>query len=176
MHKTYIQQLAFDGTTYTKGDFKDLYEDFGIVAQDFPLVKYPEPKEPYTQDWKDEDGLDVYIPQTIPLKHYDFKATFLYKGTEANIRNDISSFIDFLYGRNNGAIGSRLAVYDEYTGIGRKDVIVSKVDNRLLFISENDPDAIAQFEVQFTVYDPVTNVSPTTRIVGGVTSVYQLSF
>lgn len=158
LYNTYTQQLSFNGTTYTMGEFKDLYKDFKIVCQNFPFVKNPEPKEFSSNDWKDEDGLDVYVPKNIKMKHYDVEATFLYKGTESDMRDDISAFIEYLYGRNTGAVGGLLAIYNEYVGMGRKDVVVSKVDNKIFNISESDPDAIAQFDVRFTVYDPITEV------------------
>lgn len=158
--KTYIQQLRFDGITYQKGTVVDLYESFNIVCQDFPFNKNPKAKDLPTRDWAGHDGLDVYIPKELRAKHYDITVVFLYVGTENTIREDLSNFIDFLYGRNNDAVGSRLAIYNEYTGIGRKDVVVSEIDNEIYYVTESDPDAVAKFNVKFTVFDPTTNVEP----------------
>jgi hypothetical protein len=107
--------------------------------------------------------------------------TFLYVGTKADIRTDISNFIDFLYGRikadNSDTVKSgRLAIYNEYVGMGRKDVVVSDIDNELLYCYDTDPDAVAKFKVKFTVYDPTTAVTPTTGVYDGETVVTQLNF
>ena len=43
--------------------------------------------------------------------------------------------------------------------MGRKDVVVSEVDNELFYCSEYDKDAVAKFKVKFTVYDPTTELT-----------------
>lgn len=179
--KTYIQQLSYDGTTYTKGSVVDLLKTYKIICQDFPFKKNPKPKDLPTRDWAGADGLDVYVPDDIPMKSYDIDVTFLYVGTKADIRTDISNFIDFLYGRikadNSDTVKSgRLAIYNEYVGMGRKDVVVSDIDNELLYCYDTDPDAVAKFKVKFTVYDPTTAVTPTTGVYDGETVVTQLNF
>lgn len=179
--KTYIQQLSYDGTTYTKGSVVDLLKTYKIICQDFPFKKNPKPKDLPTRDWAGADGLDVYVPDDIPMKSYEIDVTFLYVGTKADIRTDISNFIDFLYGRikadNSDTVKSgRLAIYNEYVGMGRKDVVVSDIDNELLYCYDTDPDAVAKFKVKFTVYDPTTAVTPTTGVYDGETVVTQLNF
>lgn len=173
---TYVQQLSYDGKTYVKGTVVDLLDKFNIVCMEFPFKKWVEPKELPTRDWAGDDGADVYIPKTIPMKHYELEATFLCKGTDETIRKDISNFLEFIYGRNSNAVGGRLAIYNEHTGIGRKDVVVSKVDNELFFVSDNDPDAVAKFKVKFWVYDPVTDVYPTYTTKNGVKTASSLEF
>lgn len=183
-YKTYIQQLAFNGIGYDYGSVVDILETYKIVAQDFPFMKNPKPKELPTRDWAGEDGLDVYVPTHLPMKSYDIDVTFLYVRNISDVtgstivgesetarrdrlmREDIGNFIDFLYGRVKGDVSDsvqsgRLAIYNEYTGIGRKDIVVSEVDNELFECDDCDPDAIAKFKVKFTVYDPTTEVIPT---------------
>lgn len=162
---TYIQQIAYDGKIYSKGSVVDLNERFKIVCQDIPFKKNPKSKDLPTHDWHDEDGADVYVPETLRIKHYDIDVFFLYVGTDETIRTDISNFIDFIYGRikgndNDSVQSARLAVYNEYVGMGRKDIVVSEVENEIFYISDNDPDALARIKVKFTVYDPTTIVTP----------------
>ena len=178
IYDTYMQQLSFNGTQYTKGDVVDLLRTFRVVAQEFPFKKNPKAKDLPTRDWAGEDGLDVYVPNVLPVKHYDLEVEFLYVGTENTIREDLNAFIDFLYGRNEDAVGSRLAIYNNHTGIGRKDVVVSEVDNELFYLTDCDPDAVAKFKVKFTVYDPTTDVTPetTTDQTTGEVSITDLSF
>ena len=166
-YNTYILQTQLNGTTYTKGAVKDLLEDFNIACQDFPFKKFPKIKDLASNDWHDEDGLDVYIPEVIPVSHYDIDVTFLYKGSENDIRNDLDNFIKFLRGRNTGATGSRLAIYNEYVEMGRKDVVATEIDNKMFYIMDSAIDALAQFTVKFTVYDPTTEVTPVKTTVSG---------
>lgn len=183
-YKTYIQQLSYDGQNYTHGSVVDLLDKFHIVCQEFPFKKNPKPKDLPTRDWAGEDGLDVYIPDEIPMKEYEVDVTFLYvRNISENtavtdgetdeetrnklMRHDIGSFIDFIYGRikgddNDTVKSGRLAVYDEYCGIGRKDVVVAEVDTELFYISDIDSDVMAKFKVKFKVYDPTTAVMPAT--------------
>lgn len=176
-YKAYIQQIHFDGTQYTKGSVVDILSKFNIACEEFPFKKNPAPKDLPKRDWAGAHGVDVYVPDVIPMKEYDIDVTFLYTGNELSIRNDISSFIDFIYGRIKGKNTDtvqcgRLAIYDEYVGMGRKDVTVSAVDPDMFDISECDSDAIARFKVKFTVNDPVTDVTQVKT--GGV--VTDLSF
>lgn len=158
--KTYIQQLSFDGVEYTQGSVVDLLTTYKIVCEEMPFVLYPKPKELATRNWIGSDGQDVYVPNTITFQKYDIDVTFLYVGTQSSIHQDIKNFICFLYGRNANAVGGRLAIYDEHVKIGRKDVVVSEVGNDIYHVTDNDSDAIARFKVKFTVYDPITEVTP----------------
>lgn len=158
--------MNYDGTTYSRGTVVSIYDTFHVICQDFPFKRNPKPKELPTRDWAGEDGLDVYVPSSIPMQSYDLEVTFLYKGTDGSIRADISNFIDFLYGKikgkNSDSVQSgRLAIYDEYVGMGRKDVVVSEVSNDIFLLEESDVEALAKFKVKFTVYDPTTEVTPT---------------
>ena len=167
---TYIQQISFNGISYTKGTVVDPLQSFHIIAKDFPFKIYPEPKDLPTRDWIGEDGLDVYIPDVLPMKQYDIEVTFLYSRertqqvTDETIRAEMTAFIEFIYGREKGAQSdsvksARLAIYNEYTGIGRKDVVVTGISNDVFFLNESDNDVVAEFKVKFSVYDPVTKVT-----------------
>ena len=174
--RTYIQQLYFDGLTYQKGNVVDLLTRFHIACKSFPFKKHPEAKDLPARDWSGEDGRDIYIPKLIPMKHYDLEVEFLYKGTQDTISRDITDFIEFLYGRNSDAMGGRLAIYDEYVQMGRKDVHVLSIDNDVYECHDEDPDAVASFKVKFSVEDPVTDVVPDIKQKQGVNVVVDLIF
>lgn len=158
--KFLIQQLTYDGTTYTSvGNVVDTYKTFKVVCQECPFKLLPEPKEPAKRDWLDEDGEDVYIPTGgFKFKSYELAVKFLYVGKKSAMKQDLKTFVDFLYGRNTGG-KPLMAVYDEYTQIGRRGLYVKDVDNELLFHSDSDTDVIAQFKVTFVVTDPVTEIT-----------------
>ena len=132
-YNTYIQQIKYDGKSYSKGSMVGIKDKFNIVCQNFPFKKNPKTKDLPMRDWPDEDGADVYVPATLPMKHYDIDVVFLCKGTNGSIRADVSNFINFICGRSKGADGDsvqsgRLAIYNEYVGMGRKDIVVSDID------------------------------------------------
>jgi len=160
IYRTYIQQLFNDGTSYTKGPVVDLLQSFNIVCQEIPFKTNLKTKNVATRSWFDEDGIDAYIPKNIKIDQNDMKVDFLYQGTEQNIRTDISNFLKFILGRNQDAVGSELAMYNELTGTGRKGVVVKEVSDKIYFISDFDPDSVASFSVIFTVFDPITEVTP----------------
>ncbi len=136
----------------------DTLEQFNVACQEFPYKYLPETKELAKKEWFDEDGDDVYIPTTgLKFKAYDLEAKLLYVGSEENMVNELTSFINFLYGRNTGG-NPDLTIYDEYTQTGRQNVVVQSVDNELIVYDNANTDVIAQFKVKFRINDPVTNV------------------
>lgn len=176
IRKLNIQQMDFDGLQYTKGIAVDLLDKFNIGCEEFPFKKYPEAKELPKRDWPGEDGVESFVPKKIPMKAYDIEVTFIYKGTEATMQKDIDDFIMFLYGRNEGATGSILAIYDEHVKIGRKDVRCQKVHNELYYDEEYDDEKIAKFKVIFSVDDPITEVTPKYTIREGAKVISDLEF
>lgn len=158
--KLLIQQQTYNGTTYTDvGNVVDTLASYNVACQEFPFKILPETKELPKRDWFDEHGEDIYVPTDgLKFKAYDLEVKFLYVGTEQSMPTDLKNFIKFLYGRNdNGA--PLLAVYDEYTTIGRRGIYVLSVDNDLYFYNDASIEAIASFKVKFRVTDPVTDVT-----------------
>jgi len=157
--KLLIQQQTVSGSTYANvGVAVDTQAAFNVVCQEFPFKYLPEIKDLASEDWTDEDGEDVFMPtEGLKFKAYDLDATFLYVGTQESMANDLSQFINFLYGRNQ--YGSPwLAVYDEYTKTGRRGIYVKEVGNELIAYDSANVEVIGQFKVKFRVTDPITNV------------------
>lgn len=161
LHRLYILQALYDGENYTKSSPIDTYEDFRVMCSAVPFKLLTDAKDVVTKDWKGEHGLEVYIPSSARIKDYDLEVTFLYCGEHEDMRDDIQGFLKFLYGLNDGAISARLAMYDEETRTGRKDIrLVNVKYNTWWDEPDLDDEAIAEFVCQFHVYDPVTDVSP----------------
>lgn len=158
-HKLYIQQTKFNGVNYTKGAIIDSYTDYHVVCKDFPIKIEPEIKDIVTKDFKGSHGLDAYIPDNPTIKEYELDVEFLYVGTHNTMRTDITNFVKFLRARNTGAVGSRLVIYDEFAGMGRKDLVAKSIEYGTWWdVPDADSDAIATFKVKFVVYDPVTDI------------------
>lgn len=155
----FIQQFTYDGTTYTAGDVVDTFETFGVVCNSFPFKQFPEAKDIEEEDYPGTDGMEVFIPEHAYLKDYEVEGVFGINGELSVIRPQITSFLKFLYGRNtNGS--ARLAIYDEHSQTGRKDIRVVSVDNDLWWNDQSDDEKIGMFKVKFHVYDPSTEVTP----------------
>lgn len=93
-----------------------------------------------------------------------------YSGDIDNIADKVviaayKDFVSYIYGRKTGSTGSFLAIYDEYTETGRKDVNVKKITGEDMFRSGGGNPAICSFKVTFTVYDPVTDVSLNNNVI-----------
>lgn len=163
--RLYIMQTTFDGTEYTKGSVLDTFEEYNVICSDMPFVLFPEAKETVTLDWVGEDGVEAYIPHRLRVKDYDLEATFLYVGDHDNMRQDVDRFIKYLQGRisdvDENPAGARLAISEEYTQTGRKDVVfVNAAYPEWWNSREQDDEALAVFKVKFHVYDPMTDVVP----------------
>ena len=175
VHKLFIMQTDFDGISYTKGLPVDTLTAYNVVCRDFPFKLFPDTKDVVTKNWKGSHGADAYIPSVNMIKDYDIDVQFLYVGTHSNMRTQIGKFIKFLNGMvgahivpsygeeyDETAVGARLAIYDQYTQIGRKDIRVSSVEfGGWWDMPDFDTDCIADFKVRFHVFDPVTDVTPT---------------
>lgn len=168
LFRFYIQQTYYDGTAYQKGTVVDSYESYGAACKNFSEILLPESKPIVTRDWPGEDGLEIYVPQWLPMKEFDADAEFIIVGKES-LSDDAATedaldrrrqFIKFLYGRNAGAVGGRLAIYDEHSGLGYKDVVVKKVQPDTSERQHGGNPAVYVFKVTFTVHDPVTEVAP----------------
>lgn len=170
LFKTFIQQTKYDGSSYTKGSVVDILDTYNIGCIDFPFNMAPKTQKLPEREWPGEDGKDIFIRDGgLPLEDYDIDVEFCYKGTVDKIGTDISSFLDYIRGRNAGAVGGRLVIYDEHAGFGRKDVVVDEVDPQMYSADASDPDALFDFKVKFHVYDPSTGVTPTRNSTGKVT-------
>ena len=162
----YMQQTSFNGLSYTKGTAIDITAQFNVVCRSMPFKVFPETKDVVAENWIGSHGQAVYIPSYNRTKDYEIEVQFLYVGTHSTMRSHIGNFVKYINGHIGvGAadpVGARLAIYDEYTQTGRKDVRVKNVDFGGWYDNADfDTDAIADFKVKFQVYDPVTDVTPT---------------
>ena len=153
-YRLYFMQLTYDGANYTLGSVKDTISEWNIVCSDSPNKVQGEMKELATLDWIGEDGMDVYVPATPRLKTYDMQFKFLYEGTDANFTTNTRNFISYLRSK-------RLAFYESFTKIGRKDVVLTTFDPDVLVRKSVDNTSIMTFALNFRIYDPVTDVVPT---------------
>lgn len=166
-YRTFIQQLQYDGTDYTKGSIVDIFDEFAMGVEKFPFKESPEVKDVAHREWLDEHGRESYIsPDGLFLKDYDLDVDVICYGSLSDLHTRIENFLKFIKGENtNGS--ARLAIYDEHVGQGRKDVIYAGNENTLWYNEDCDDDRIARFTIKFHVDDPYTKVTPAFNVQTG---------
>lgn len=129
---------------------------FGMVAKSNPYPLLPEPKEVFSNDWKDEDGDDEYTAG-MTYKAVEFEVSFYVKAystasasAEAVLRSQVDAFFAKV-GRGS------FRAYDSYTGVGYRDVRYAGYSEES-FLRRGDW-ARAIFTVTFKANDPVTRVA-----------------
>ena len=133
------------------GNPVDTRTEWGMVAKTNPYPAIPTPKEPYTNDWLDEDGHDEYNA----VMFYDpieFSVSFYVKafaegGTPATevLRNWLGNFFEYVR-------SGEFRTYDTYTGIGYRKVRFNGYDEDSF--RARGSWAAATINVRFKVNDP----------------------
>lgn len=143
--QTDADETAVDTTTW------------GMVAKVNPFPALPNPKEPYKNEWKDEDGDDEYNGKMY-YEAIEFSVTFYIKTIGANAEALLLSQIDGFFSK----IREReFMIFDSYTGIGRRKVRYAGYDAeeyKRKFKKSSDW-ARAIFTIKFKVNDPITRIT-----------------
>lgn len=152
----YIQKKKTStGDTYPASGSIDVYSTFGIIVNS---LSFPDggTKEPYKNNWKDENGEETYIPDTLKVEAYDLKLQFAWKGSLGGAYTAYKNFAAFLTGRDGN--GADLSIYDDRTKWGRTKIWYKEPSNPD-FHYDNVHD-ILTWEATFRVTDPVTEFNP----------------
>lgn len=141
----------------------DTKEAWGMVAKTNPYPLLPTPKDPYKNDWKDEEGDDEYTT-TMRYKGFEMEVEFYMKAiggagvtAAAELHNAAWSFFSAI---REGTF----RIFDEYTGLGFQRVRYAGSDYDEGSFKERDGVATTFLKVKFKVNDPVTRM----RYVNGV--------
>lgn len=133
----------------------DVREAFHLVSKSNPYPLLPTPKDPYKNEWKDENGDEEYTERMF-YKSIEFEVGFIIKAkatsdktAEAVLRDYVGDFFEHI---KEGTFRT----YDAYTGIGFRDVryVGYKEDS---FKARGDW-ARAQFTITFKTNDPTTKI------------------
>lgn len=130
--------------------------EWGLVAKANPFPVLPNPKEPYNNEWLDEDGDDEYNDQ-MHYESFEFSVSFYVKTLGDNAESTLISQIDEFFSKIRQG---EFMVYDSYTGIGRRKVRYAGFDEegyKRRFKSDKNW-ARAIFSVSFKVNDPITRI------------------
>lgn len=133
--------------------------EWGLVAKSSPFPALPTPKEPYKNDWFDENGDDEYV-SSMRYQSFEFDVKLYIKAysdesssAESILRNQINAFF-------NKIKEGEFMVYDSYTGLGRKSVRYAgyNEDEFKRRLVSNGDWARAIFSIRFKVNDPITRI------------------
>ena len=131
----------------------DTAEEWGLVAKTNPYPALPTPKEPYKNEWKDENGDDEFTDAMF-YEAFTFEVQFYVK-TYATTGK---SAVNVLRGQMAAFFGhirsGEFKVYDAYTGLGRRKVRYAGYEEGEF--KARDEWARLTFTVTFKVNDPET--------------------
>lgn len=131
----------------------DTAAEWGLTAQTNPYPSLPTPKDPYSNDFYDEDGEDEYTTD-MHYESFTFDVGFYVKTFDT----DSTLAVDLLRSQMNGFFEhirtGEFKVYDSYTGLGRQKVRYAGYEEGE-FKSRKDW-ARLMFTVTFKVNDPIT--------------------
>lgn len=126
--------------------------NWGLVAKTNPFPAMPSPKEPYKNEWLDEEGDDEYV-EKMYYEAYEFEVTFYIKATgDGSARDIVESVEDFF----NKVRQKEFKIYDSYTGIGRRKVRYAGFKEEEYKSGKDWQRAI--FTIRFRANDPITRV------------------
>ncbi|MBR1698478.1 MAG: hypothetical protein IJ714_01670 [Bacteroidales bacterium] len=141
---------------------KDTAAEWGLVAKTNPYPAMPDPKEPYTNNFHDENGDDEYTDQ-MRYQSFTFQVEFYIKAYASGntpavevLRTQQQAFFNHI---KNG----EFKVYDAYTGLGRQKVRYAGYEESDNGFKARDNWARLIFSVTFKVNDPITS----TRLANG---------
>ena len=145
-YKVYIKQDKSGASVV------ETIEDFGLYCVDIPFKPAGDVKDVASRDWKDENGVDEYIPAGgLKMSAYEIDVKFGYKGDKFGANEAISSLLSYL---TTGYV----SIYDTYTGIGRQKVRLVKLNDNADIVRDDDGDILI-FSVTMRVCDPKTNIT-----------------
>lgn len=133
----------------------DTAVQWGLVAKTNPFPLLPSPKEPFKNEWFDENGDDEYVA-SMHYESIEFEVSFYIKTyavtgktAEQVLREQVDAFFSKI---RQGPF----MVYDSYTGVGRKDVRYAGYKEDTFKRSGDWARAI--FTITFKANDPITRV------------------
>lgn len=129
--------------------------EWGLIAKVNPYSLLPNPKEPFKNEWYDENGDDEWC-EKMYYEAIEFSVSFYIKaydsleGTaEEIIRDKVEDFFSHIK-------EGQFKVYDAYNGIGRQNVRYAGYNEESFVRRKNWARAI--FEVTFKANDPITRM------------------
>lgn len=126
---------------------------WGLVAKMTPFPILPTAKEPYKNEWLDEDGDEEYTAQ-MHYESFEFDVTFYVKTLGADAEKTLISQMESFFSKIRHG---QFKIYDAYTGLGRQNVRYVEYTEESFKRTDNWARAI--FVAKFKVNDPITRIT-----------------
>lgn len=129
---------------------------WGLVAKSNPYPVLPTPKEPFKNEWKDENGDDEYTT-SMHYEAMEFSVGFYIKTYAANSKTAVQILheqIDTFFNKIKSGV---FKTYDSYAGLGFQNVRYNgyKEDD---FVARDDWARLL-LTVDFKANDPLTRIT-----------------
>ena len=129
--------------------------EWGLVAKVNPYPLLPNPKDPYNNEWFDEDGDDEWN-DLMCYEAFEFSVSFYikaYNSDEGSAEQIIRERVDEFFSKIKHG---EFKVYDSYNGVGRQKVRYAGYSEEQFKRRGNYARAI--FSITFKVNDPITRM------------------
>lgn len=153
-HEIYIRDTS--GTMFRASEY-------GIYAVDVPYIDRPTAKEPYKNEWHDEDGDDEYTEQLF-FEAQEYEFTCGYK--QFNMIDRTHDFEKELAQALGTLFYDIDAIYFECGHWGRKNVRLIGVATDAYVFEDGSGQSILTFKVKLKINDPMTRIK--LQMVGNV--------
>lgn len=130
--------------------------EWGMIAKTNPFPALPNPKEPYKNEWLDENGDDEYNKKMF-YESFEFDVQFYVKAIGGNAEAVLLSQIEAFFEKIKEG---EFMIYDSHTGLGRQKVRYAGFNSeeyKRRYKATADW-ARAIFSVTFKVNDPITRI------------------
>lgn len=131
---------------------------WGMVAKTNPYPLLPTPKDPYKNDWKDEDGDDEYTTY-MHYKGFEMEVEFYVKAVDGTTTTAAADLHTAVWSFFTAVREGNFRVYDAYTGLGFQRVRYAGSDFEDATFKERNGTATVMFTVKFKVNDPMTRMT-----------------
>jgi len=136
----------------------DTKSAWGMVAKTNPYPLLPTPKDPYKNDWKDEDGDDEYTTY-MHYKGFEMEVEFYMKAKDGESTTAAADLYASAWSFFTAVREGNFRIYDDYTKMGFQRVRYAGSDFDDNTFKERNGVATVMFTVKFKVNDPVTRMT-----------------
>lgn len=130
-----------------------LYASLGIVTKTNPTPMMPNAKEPYKNQWKDENGDDEYNGD-LNFEAFETEYSFFMKAESDNNGSAVEYINNTFSEALNWLARGQFKFYDAYTGLGFQEVRYVGYETES-FVERNGTARII-FKIKVKVNDPHT--------------------
>ena len=132
----------------------DLEDTYSCVCLEIPEPVATEVQDFASQTWYGEDGVDVYVPNRINVKAFDWEIKC---GIKASSRSSLTMYLDELQYLLQA--GGKLSVYSSFLERGFSEVVYKGLKDVENFVDATGMSVVT-FKLVLWVIDPTNTTAP----------------